>query len=77
MAELRSEVEEIVEKIKAAKLEPFEVFYLRSLLKPPAGASAQSVKGSTRGQAKKTAPKKVVKAAKKTVATVSEQPITE
>lgn len=69
MAELRPEMQEIVEKIKAAKLHPFEVFYLRSLLKPPAGASAQSVKKKTADKKtappKKTAPKKTVKAAKK------------
>lgn len=63
MAELRSEVQEIVDKIKDAKLVQFEVFYLRSLLKPPAGAGPRSVK---KVPAKKTAPKKTVKAAKKT-----------
>ncbi len=70
MAELRAEVQEIVDKIKNAKLVPFEVFYLRSLLKPPAGAGPRSIK---KVPAKKTAPaKKTVRAAKKATAAVDE-----
>ncbi len=66
LSEMRAEVQEAVTAIRAIKnITPFEVFYLRSLLKPPAGASERSVKKdrTPARKATKRATKKVTAAA--------------
>ena len=66
-SKLRPEVQSIVDAIRAIKdIQPFEVFYLRTLLKPPAGSSVHATKRAAKSapKAKKAAPRKVVKAAK-------------